>query len=89
MLYNDPVLSLQEKAQATQYLMDANNYKPRGMISPTSLTQAAIGAGVGYGAATLFSKAMNGIFGGLPTSTQKKLQTAGVIGGILLNTGAL
>ena len=90
MIYNDPVMGTMEKAKAVSYLYDAHQgSEGTGLVSWGDVSRAAIGAGVGYGAATLFGKAVGGIFGGLPDSTQKKLQTTGVLGGILMNTGAL
>ena len=89
MLYEDPVMDPMQKSRAIGYLYSANqNTSKPGLISWGDVSRAAIGAGVGYGAATLFGKVLGGVMA-LPSSTQKKLQTAGMVGGMLVNTGAL
>lgn len=85
---NDPYLAPNQKAIASMHIMNASGGQP-GLITVNRLTQAAVGAGIGYASATLFGKVIGGIFGGLAPVTQRRLQQAGTVAGLLVNTGAI
>ena len=85
---NDPWLSPQEKSRAINLIADAANNRP-GLIGMHDITRAAVGAGIGYATGALFGKVLGGIFGGLAPQTQKRMQQAGTIAGLLINTGAI
>lgn len=82
--YTDPVT----KAKLLYMIDTASDGRP-GLISVKGLTNAGVGAGLGYAAASLSGKVLGGVFGGLPPSIYKRLQQAGIVGGILMNTGLL
>jgi len=88
MIRTDPLMSPVEKAKAMA-LVEAAQPKKTGIISWPTVTRAAVGAGVGFTSATLFGKALDTLFGGLSSPAQRKLQGAGTIAGILINTGAI
>ena len=85
---NDPYMSPMEKAKALMIIEQASNGRP-GLISWRDVSRAAIGAGIGYAGATLFGKVLSGIFGGIAPSSQRRLQQAGTVAGMLVNTGVL
>ena len=88
MISTDPMLSSYQKAQAINFVQSAQP-SGSGIISWPTVSRAAVGAGIGYAAATLFGKALDTVFGGLSSPSQRKLQGAGTIAGILMNTGAI
>ena len=85
---NDPYMSPMEKAKALMIIEQASDGRP-GLISWRDVSRAAIGAGIGYAGATLFGKVLSGIFGGIAPSSQRRLQQAGTVAGMLVNTGVL
>lgn len=88
MIRTDPLMSPIQKAQAISMLERAQP-SGSGIIGWPTVSRAAVGAGIGWTAATLFGKALDTVFGGLSTPAQRRLQGAGTIAGILLNTGAI
>ena len=84
----DPYLDPIQKSKALNIVSRAAPQRS-GIISWPTISQAAVGAGVGFTSATLFGKALDTVFGGLSAPTQRKLQQAGTLAGILINTGAL
>ena len=88
MIRTDPLLSPIQKMKALS-IVEAAQPKRTGIVSWPTVTRAAVGAGLGFTSAALFGKALDTLFGGLSAPTQRKLQGAGTIAGILLNTGAI
>jgi len=88
MIRTDPLMSPIQKMKALS-LIESAQPKRTGIISWPTVTRAAIGAGIGFTSATLFGKALDTLFGGLSSPAQRKLQGAGTIAGILMNTGAI
>lgn len=84
----DPNLSPFEKAKVVGILEKADP-DGMGMADPPSLAGAAFNSGLGFAAGTAFARIMSGMFGGLSESTQKTMQSAGVIAGLLRETGVL
>ena len=84
-LLDDPFLSVREKSDIIQAL--DNTGKRSGMITTSQLIKGGIGAGLGYASASVMGRAVGAMFGGLETKTQKRLQRAGVIAGVLRGTG--
>lgn len=87
MILDDLVLDPMDKARAIAVIDEAGNGP--GLLTPGNIARAAVGAGAGYLGASLLARALDGIFGGIGSQTRGRLQAAGVIGGILKNTGAI
>jgi len=85
---NDPYMGPMAKAKAVYTIRNASNGKS-GLIGWGDVARAGVGAGMGYAGAKLFGKVLDGTFGGLAPKTHKRLQAAGVIAGLLMNTGVL
>ena len=85
---NDPYMSPQEKSRAMMVINHACDGRP-GLISAEDVSRAAVGLGIGYASASLFGKVLSGIFGGIGDQAQKRLTQAGMVAGMLGNTGVL
>lgn len=86
----DPVLSPYEKAVAISAVNQAQHQSDNrvGLVTTGDLMRGAIGAGLGYLGAKLFGKLL-GIGFDLSPGAQRNIGRAGIIGGILGNTGVL
>jgi hypothetical protein len=84
----DTTLSPTQRVVAIKSLTQAAQGDGGGLISTKDLIRGAVGAGVGYGAATLFGKTLGAVFG-LPAQTQQKLSRIGAVGGLLNGLGIL
>lgn len=80
----DSALSPIQKTLALQIMNDASK-DTRGFFDTRSLVNAAVGAGLGYGAALITGKIMSSIFNIDPSKTQQ-LAEMGAIGGLLKAT---
>ncbi len=80
----DSNLSPIQKTLALQIMNDASKDKG-GFFDTKSLVNAAVGAGLGYGAALVTGKIMSSIFSIDPSHT-KQLAEMGAIGGLLKAT---
>jgi hypothetical protein len=84
----DTNLSTTQRAVAVKTLTQAAQVSRDNTLNTQDLIRGAVGAGVGYGAATLLGKTLGAVFG-LPSNTQQKLSQIGAVGGLLNGLGIL
>ena len=84
-LINDEGLTPAQKAVTLDMLAKATSKSPGFGFTTNDLVRAGIGAGLGYGAATVTGKILGAVFG-LSPSSQRKLSNIGAVGGLLRAT---
>lgn len=84
-IVNDKAMSPAQRAYALQLVNNAAKEKG-GLFSTGDLVRAGVGAGLGYGAASLTGKTLGLVFG-MSGPAQKTLARAGALGGLLRATG--
>jgi len=83
----DPFLSMGQK-EYTNSLVHGSESSDSGVTSQKSLMRSALHAGIGFGSAYAFGKAIGSIFA-LPQDITKRLSNVGGVAGAIINTGIL
>ena len=84
----DPYLSADQKGQFYGFLTSASDGNRRGLLHPSNVIKAGIGAGLGYTGANVAAKVLGSVFG-LQPSTKKTLRRMGALAGALLGSGVI
>jgi hypothetical protein len=84
----DTGLNTVQRVLAIKAIGEAAQKKQDSLITSADLVRGAVGAGVGYGVATMFGKTLGAVFG-LPAQTQRRLSQMGAVGGLLNGIGVL
>jgi hypothetical protein len=85
-LMRDNFMSSDEKVRA---MMALDLPQKSGLVSWNDVARGAVGAGLGYVGGDLFGRALSVFFGRMEPKTQRTLQNAGAVAGVLRNTGVL
>ena len=88
MIEMDPTLGIVDRINAKRFINSAAAPNSGGMFGKSDLVRAAVGAGLGGVGAWAVGKTLGKFFGMSPKA-QRVLTGAGVLGGILKNTGVI
>ena len=80
----DPHMTVYEKVQGLNMLDEASRGRTAGIVSYGDMVRAAVGAGMGYAAASVLGTVL-----AMPPAATRRLSNIGILGGILANTGII